>query len=77
MKNDKQIQKDVLAELGREQNVITGTIGVEVHHGVVRLAGRVSDDAIRNNAKLAALRVEDVTTVLMDIDVAGAGKRLI
>jgi osmotically-inducible protein OsmY len=76
MKNDIQIQRDVLAELGREENVITGTIGVEVHHGVVRLAGRVSDHAIKNNAELAARRVEDVTTVLMDIDIAGAGAAL-
>jgi osmotically-inducible protein OsmY len=73
MKNDMQIQHDVLVELDREQNVITGTIGVEVHHGVVKLAGRVSDSATKENAELAARRVDDVTTVVMDIDVAGAG----
>jgi len=73
MKNDMQIQRDVLAELDREPNVITGTIGVEVHHGVVKLAGRVSDSAIRKNAKLAASAVDGVTTVVMDIDVASAG----
>jgi osmotically-inducible protein OsmY len=73
MKNDMQIQNDVLAELDREQNVITGTIGVEVHHGVVKLAGHVSDSAIKKNAELAAQRVDDVTSVLMDVDVTGAG----
>ena len=73
MKNDMQIQNDVLAELDREQNVITGTIGVEVHHGVVKLAGHVSDSAIKKNAELAAHRVDDVTSVLMDVDVTGAG----
>jgi osmotically-inducible protein OsmY len=73
MKNDIQIQHDVLAELDSEQNVITGTIGVEVHHGVVKLAGRVSDCAIKENAELAARRVDDVTSVVMDIDVSGAG----
>ena len=73
MKNDMQIQRDVLAELDREPNVITGTIGVEVHHGVVKLAGRVSDSAIRKNAKLAASAVDGVTTVVMDVDVTGAG----
>jgi len=73
MKNDIQIQQDVLAELDREQDVINGTIGVEVHHGVVRLAGRVSDYAIRQKAELAARRIEDVTTVVMDIDVTGIG----
>jgi osmotically-inducible protein OsmY len=74
MKNDVQIQRDVLAKLDREPNVITGTIGVEVHHGVVKLAGRVSDSAIRTSAELAASAVDGVTTVVMDIDVAAAPK---
>jgi osmotically-inducible protein OsmY len=73
MTNDMQIQHDVLAELGQEQNVVAGTIGVEVHHGVVKLAGHVSDQATMKSAERAAHRVDDVTTVVMDIDVAGAG----
>ncbi len=73
MKSDMQIQHDVLAELDREQNIIEGTIGVEVHHGVVKLAGCVSDDAIKGSAELAAGRVGDVRGVVMDIDVTGAG----
>jgi len=73
MTNDMQIQHDVLAELGQEQTVVTGTIGVEVHHGVVKLAGRVNDQATMQCAERAAHRVDDVTTVVMDIDVAGAG----
>jgi osmotically-inducible protein OsmY len=72
MKNDMQIQRDVLTELNREPNVIAGTIGVEVHHGVVKLAGRVSDSAIKKNAERAASAVEGVTTVVMDVDVTGA-----
>jgi len=73
MQNDMQMQQDVLAELHREPNVVAGTIGVEVHHGVVKLAGRVSDYAIRRNSELAARRVDGVTSVVMDIDVAGEG----
>ena len=73
MANDMQIRHDVLAALGREENVIAGTIGVEVHHGVVKLAGRVDDYAIKEGAERAAVRVDDVTAVVMDIDVAGAG----
>jgi osmotically-inducible protein OsmY len=69
MANDMQIRHDVLAALNRERNVIAGTIGVEVHHGVVKLAGRVDDYAIKERA----VRVDDVTAVVMDIDVAGAG----
>ena len=70
MKNDLLIQQDVLRQLAREQAVVTGTIGVEVHHGVVKLAGRVSDHAIRQVAERAARRVADVTDIVMDIDVA-------
>ena len=73
MKNDMQIQQDVLAELDRETNVIAGSIGVEVHHGVVKLAGRVKDSEIRKDAEHAAGAVDGVTNVVMDVDVAGAG----
>jgi len=72
MKNDVEIQQDVVAELDREQDVIPGTIGVEVHHGVVKLAGRVSNNAISKTSELAARRVDGVTSVILDIDVAGA-----
>jgi osmotically-inducible protein OsmY len=75
MKNDVQIQRDVVAGLDREPNVVAGTIGVEVHHGVVKLAGRVSDSTIRSNAELAAGAVDGVTSVVMDVDVTGAGAR--
>jgi osmotically-inducible protein OsmY len=73
MKNDRQIQHDVLAEFDRERSVITGTIGVEVHHGVVKLAGRVTNRATKQNAENAARRVVDVTSVVMDVDVTGPG----
>ena len=73
MKNDVQIQQEVLAELDREQNVIAGTIGVEVHHGVVKLAGHVGDDTTRENSEVAAHRVDGVTSVVMDVDVTGKG----
>jgi osmotically-inducible protein OsmY len=73
MKNDMQIQKEVIAELDHEQAIIAGSIGVEVHHGVVKLSGRVSDGATKEIAETAARRVKDVTNVVMDIDVVGAG----
>ena len=72
MKNDVQIQQEVLAELDREQNIIAGTVGVEVHHGVVKLAGQVGDDTTRENSEVAAHRVDGVTSVVMDVDVTGA-----
>ena len=73
MKNDRLIQHNVLSELDRETRIAVGTIGVEVHHGTVRLAGRVADETIKKSAELAARRVDGVTTVVMDIDVAAAG----
>lgn len=39
----------------------------------MKLAGRVDDCAIKEGAERAAVRVDDVTAVVMDIDVAGAG----
>lgn len=73
MKNDMQIQSEVLAELDREQRIVAGSIGVEVHHGVAKLSGRAGDAATKEIAELAARRVKDVTNVVMDIDVTGAG----
>ena len=73
MKNDVQIQKEVVAELDREQSITTGTVGVEVHHGVVKLAGQVGDDTTREDSEVAAHRVDGVTSVVMDVDVTGTG----
>lgn len=61
----------VLAELSHQGNVNSDAIGVEVHHGVVKLAGRVSDAETKKTAEMAASGVRGVTTVVMDIDVAG------
>ncbi|MFM9925224.1 BON domain-containing protein [Variovorax sp. H27-G14] len=40
-KTDSQIQYDVLAELAWEPSVDAASIGVEVHDGIVTLAGHV------------------------------------
>jgi osmotically-inducible protein OsmY len=67
MANDTQIQQEVLTELDQEDNVPTDAIGVEVHHGVVKLAGRVNDAATMKRAASAAHRVAGVTTVILDM----------
>jgi osmotically-inducible protein OsmY len=72
MHNDRQIQNDVIAALDSDQLVANGTIGVEVHHGVVKLAGRVGDSAVKKSAETTARRVDDVRTVVMDVDVGAA-----
>jgi osmotically-inducible protein OsmY len=71
MANDMQIRHDVMVALDREPSVIAGTIGVEVHHGVVKLAGHVSDAGIKTDAERAAVGVDDVRAVVMDVGVAG------
>jgi osmotically-inducible protein OsmY len=69
MKNDMQIQQEVLSELEHDDNIPTGAIGVEVHQGVVKLAGRIGDPATKRRAELDALRVAGVTSVVLDFGV--------
>jgi osmotically-inducible protein OsmY len=69
MKNDIQIQQEVVAELDHDDNVPAGSVGVEVHHGVVKLAGRAGDTTIKENAELAARRVDGVTKIVVDMGV--------
>lgn len=69
MKNDTQIQQEVSAEIGRDQAVPNGSIGVEVHHGVVKLAGRISDAETKQRAALDARRVEGVTGIILDMGI--------
>jgi osmotically-inducible protein OsmY len=72
MKNDIQIQQEVLAELDHDQKVPTGSVGVEVHHGVVKLASASSDATIKENAEHAARRVPGVSQIVLDM---GVGQR--
>ena len=77
MKTDKQIQQDVIAELGWEPSVNATHIGVEVADGVVTLAGHVSSYTEKSNAERAAQRVAGVKAlaVEMDVKLAGSSKR--
>ena len=72
MKNDTQIQQDVISELESDEALDAGSIGVEVHHGVVKLAGRISDAEVKSRAAQDARRVDGVTSVVLDM---GIGKR--
>lgn len=69
MKNDIQIQQEVLAELDNDDQIPAGSVGVEVHHGVVKLAGSASDTTSKENAELAARRVDGVAKIIVDMDV--------
>jgi osmotically-inducible protein OsmY len=72
MKNDIQLQHDVRVQLERECHLGDDAIGVEVHHGVVKLAGCVCDYATMRKAEFAARHVEGVAAIVMDIDAIGA-----
>jgi osmotically-inducible protein OsmY len=72
MKNDTQIQQDVISELENDESLEAGSIGVEVHHGVVKLAGRINDAEVKSRAAQDARRVDGVTSVVLDM---GIGKR--
>ena len=69
MKHDTQIQQEVIAELDRDENVPAGAVGVEVHHGVVKLAGRINDDTTKKSAVGDARRVDGVTGIILDMGV--------
>lgn len=69
MKNDTQIQQEVVAELDRDATVPAGSIGVEVHHGVVKLASCVGDAETKQHAALDARRVDGVTGVILDMGI--------
>jgi osmotically-inducible protein OsmY len=73
MKTDKQVQQDVIAELGWEPSVNAAHIGVEVSNGVVTLAGHVSSYTEKFNAERAAQRVAGVKALAVEMDVKFAG----
>ena len=69
MKTDKQLQQDVIAELGWEPSVNASQIGVEVKDGIVTLAGHVDSFAEKWNAERAAQRVLGVKALATEMDV--------
>jgi osmotically-inducible protein OsmY len=67
MKTDLEIQKDVTSALAREAAIPSGVLGVEVHHGVVKLAGNITDKSILQASTVAAKRVDGVTAIVLDV----------
>jgi len=77
MKNDTQIQKDVIAELNWEPSINPTDIGVEVKDGIVTLTGHVGSYAEKLNAEKSAQRVAGVKALAVELDVTlpGISKR--
>jgi hypothetical protein len=42
-------------------------LGVEVHHGVVKLAGNITDSSVLQASTVAAKRVDGVTQIVLDV----------
>jgi len=73
MKSDKQVQLDVIAELGWEPAIDAKDILVEVRDGIVTLGGHVASYAEKCNAEAAAQRVEGVKALAIEMDVELSG----
>ena len=69
MTEDRQLQKDVLAELGWEPKVTAAHIGVTAKNGVVALTGHVENYMEKNAAEAAAGRVKSVKAVAEELEV--------
>ncbi len=69
MKSDAQLQQDVLAELEWEPSINAAHIGVEVENGLVTLAGHVDSFAAKQDAEVAAQRVDGVKALVVELTV--------
>jgi osmotically-inducible protein OsmY len=69
MKNDVQLQHDVLAELDWEPSIDASQIGVTAKEGVVQLTGHVATYTEKRNAEKVAKRVHGVLAVANDVEV--------
>jgi osmotically-inducible protein OsmY len=74
MKNDVQIQKEVMEEMKWEPNLEASQIGVTASDGVVTLSGMVDTYMQKLSAESAAKRVSGVKAVAEDIIVGSSGK---
>lgn len=69
MKNDRQLQKDVMDALDYSPAIVAEHIGVSVEDGVVTLTGSVSSYAEKYAAEKACFRVHGVKAVADEIEV--------
>ena len=69
MKNDSELQRDVLDELKWEPAVRVSDIGVTVKDGVVTLAGVVDSYAEKRATESAAKRVSGVKALALELEV--------
>jgi osmotically-inducible protein OsmY len=73
MSNDRQLQQDVIAELGWDAAIDASRIGVEARDGIVTLTGHVESYAQKWAAERAAQRVSGVKGVAVEMNVVLPG----
>ena len=76
MKNDLEIQADVLAEMRWDPKINAPQIGVEVSNGVVTLSGYVESYLEKISAEKAAKRVIGVGAIAQEIKVLLPGSSI-
>jgi osmotically-inducible protein OsmY len=69
MKADRELQRDVAAELNWDPSIDASRIDVEAHAGIVTLSGLVNSYAQKYRAQTAAWRVGGVDGVIADLEV--------
>jgi len=77
MSTDSRLQDQVLDELRWARVADPGAVRVEVHDGVVMLAGEVPSEEARSAAEWAARRVAGVKGVESEILVVESASRII
>lgn len=73
MSTDRQLQQNVIAELGWDAAIDASRIGVEAKNGIVTLSGHVESYAQKWAAERAAQRVSGVKGIAVEIDVVLPG----
>lgn len=69
IRNDEEIQRDVLEELKWDMRIQPNEVGVSVHNGIVTLTGWVDSYMKKRAAEEAAHRVHGVKAVVNDIEI--------
>lgn len=69
MKNDREIQRNVMDEIGWDPSLDPSKIGVAVKDGIVTLSGQVDSFFKKQSAERAAKRVKGVKAIAEDIQI--------
>jgi osmotically-inducible protein OsmY len=74
MSSDKELQRRVMTECGRQENIAIAHIGIAAREGLVTLTGHVPSNAERQATATAAGRVKGVKVVINQISINPAGR---